>query len=308
MIGLRRGNGQIGYLSEGYSLPEFFALIRGDSAQRRLLDYSPLIEALHGLIGQMRNDDIHVDYNDLYTYWAESKSYSAEAVKISRAGDTCKQANSLLSKVRFKFQGVQVWKLGQMNSFNRLEFVRSLKGYCNTYINALLFYVYAKASIEVASFKNDTVLQRYSNELKDFIWDVYEAVRGPDSDDLIRYMVFRRPDDAPDFLAIESVDLSPSQLKLEALERSRPQSTVWNESMCRHEYVHVVSYVNYHDDHVSSLMLLRDLLFKIGSVSQLIEDLSKGGVEWDSTEQAVTAVSNEIRKIENSGPRARRGH
>lgn len=306
MIGLRRENGQIGYLSEGYSLPEFFALIRGDNQNRALLDYSPLIDALHGLIGQMRNDDIHVDYSDLYTYWVESKSYNSESVKTSRAGDVCRQANSLLSKVKFKLQGMEILKLGQMNCDDRLQFVRSLNGYCNIYINTLLFYVYAKASIEVASFKNDTVLQRYSRDLTDFIWGVYDTIRGPDSENLIRYMVFRRPGDAPDFLAIENVDLSPDQLKLEALEQSDPECTVWNDSMRRHEFVHVVSYMNYNDDHVASLMLLRDLLFKVGSISQLIEDLSKGGVEWDSTEQAVTAVNNEIRKIEDSGSRGRR--
>ena len=58
MIALRKGNGQIGYLSEGLEIPEFFELICSKDNKKILVDYSLIIEKLHEI--HQKNEDMSI--------------------------------------------------------------------------------------------------------------------------------------------------------------------------------------------------------------------------------------------------------
>ena len=62
MIATRNKKGQIGYLSEGLSLPEFADLFKPKGEVQVLVDYSPVIEELHKLHKAASSEDVLKKY------------------------------------------------------------------------------------------------------------------------------------------------------------------------------------------------------------------------------------------------------
>jgi len=76
-IGIRKTNGQIGYISDGLNLPEFFELLRPvDNEIKVLVDYSPIIEKLHSLHSTQNDDAVLNSFNSLYNYWQDARTYT----------------------------------------------------------------------------------------------------------------------------------------------------------------------------------------------------------------------------------------
>jgi hypothetical protein len=75
MIAARKKNGQIGYISKGYPLPEFLSFIRPLNEINIMVDYSPIIDLLYELHKNSGSTDILIDYTNLNNYWRESKSF-----------------------------------------------------------------------------------------------------------------------------------------------------------------------------------------------------------------------------------------
>jgi len=104
MIATRNKKGQIGYLSEELSLPEFADLFKPKGEVRVLMDYSPVIEALHKLHRTASDEGILNKYNAMFNFWQDAKIYTKESLKISKSKELSKQANSLINEIQLKLQ------------------------------------------------------------------------------------------------------------------------------------------------------------------------------------------------------------
>jgi hypothetical protein len=108
-IGVRKTNGQIGYISEGLNIPEFFDLLRPvGNGVNVLVDYSPIIERLHSLHNNQKDEAILSAYNSLYNYWQDAKTYSSESLKISKSEELSKLSISLISELHLRLQKMEV--------------------------------------------------------------------------------------------------------------------------------------------------------------------------------------------------------
>lgn len=300
MIAARNKKGQIGYLSEGYSIPEFLSLIRPQNNINIMMDYSPIIDTLYKLHQGTGNIAQLSDYRNLYNYWREAKSFRKELVRMAKAEEICRMSSSLITKLQIGINGRSTSFYNKdMNQAQAIA--HELRTDCNMYVDALLYYIHSKASLEIESFTRDSVVAEHGKLLERIIRDTYKNLIawGSRGDNFLTYMVFERPDDAVHFLALEGKDISIDNYKLNVISdtQSRP---VYDDFFQEHQNNISINYTSFNDQFINIALIFRDLLSKAESINNLIERLRVGDVHWDDSEESIQAVTDEISKTSSS--------
>ncbi len=293
MIAARKKNGQLGYLSEGYSIPEFFSLIRPINNINVLMDFSPLIDVLHKLHHQTGNRALLASYNDLHNFWRESKSYRKESILMARAEKVSEKSSALIAELQIRV-GDRYPAFYDKNIDEIQSYVLELKADCDIYINTLLYYIHAKAVLEVESFARDSVLVEHGKFLEDVIRKTYDSLMSISrhGEQFITFMAFERPEEALYFLALEGKYASLDELKLNALAQCTSR-TVWDDYFGNQQIISL-SYASFSDKFINIAIMLRNLLYKAQSVNHLIDKLKGEGIQWDDSVESIQAVTDEI--------------
>jgi mRNA-degrading endonuclease YafQ of YafQ-DinJ toxin-antitoxin module len=302
-IGLRKADGQFGYVSEGVDLPEFYELIRHkDNGKRVLVDYAPVVDVLLRLHNQRSDDDLVKMYNEMYNFWQESKSYTKESLKEAKRLTLCEKADALITELQIKLQKTEIsFKVHQDLAATSC----GLKRDCDIYIDALLCYIHSKASLEIESFKNDFILTGYADFLLNMLERLYRRVihgnqSGLYKDSFLKCMAFEQPDQLQGYLRLEYDQESADSFKLRVLQEAIPGDQHINVG---DNWIHVrdikIQYDIFSAEHINAAHALRDLVHKARSLKKLIELLKEGGIEWDESEEALRSVSEAIGMDEN---------
>ncbi|MFP6843902.1 MAG: hypothetical protein VB958_01680 [Thalassolituus sp.] len=296
-VGLRRENGQIGYLSESLAIPEFFELVRPKSEIRYdLVDFSPVIEALHSKHDKIAEQSIREKYSSVFNYWQESKTYSKIEIKLPKFESLSQLSNELITSLQFRIDETKE-KYSYRRTANPEENITTIKNIendCNVYIDVLLCFIHAKASLEIESFKKDVVLGRYCDYLDKVITDLYNRVVGfstlqdrfeLDDSSLIYYIAFNENEELNHYTKILPHFDTSQDLRLKRMIASRSESSYnhQNESITRIE----VEYRSPHYQELEAAKILRNLLHKTKSISKLITRLREGNVDWNPSEDGV---------------------
>lgn len=304
---VRGTDGQIKFVSEGLGIPQFYNLVRSKEGNRQvLLDFSPVIEALHGIHKQAHNERILTKYNTMYNYWLDAKTYTKEPLKAIKSEELVKQSSALINELHIVMQKADV-DLSSVNSI--LDSVLSIKKDCDIYIDSMLCLVYAKALQDLASFKGDVVVGGYATFLVDRVERLYRLVLnwGRNFDDsFLKFIAFEQPNELQAYLALESDERAES-FRLRCLEEAKPQYDeikLWDERYTTIRQVKI-QYDAYHTHHVRAGHELRDLLQRARSLKRLVDRLKEGNVEWESGEDAMNALAQEIHIEQRGHPRLR---
>lgn len=300
MIAARKKNGQIGYISEGYSLPEFFSFIRPQNNISMMVDYSPVIDILYELHKNSGDTKLLADYTNLNNYWREAKSFKRESVRMTKAEEISRMSSGLIAKLQ-----TEINRKGR--SFYNITIdqaqtiVSEITSECNIYIDTLLYYIHSKATLEIESFTRDNVIAEHGNFVYGYINKKYKELLnwGSDGDDFLTYVVFERPDDAVHFLELTEGEATVESHKLKVIDRSKPEKQ-WSDFNQGYEMVASIKYPLFSDQYVNILTKLRDLLFKSRSINLLIERLRSGEIEWDEAGSHAQAIADEIVTINNT--------
>ena len=299
MIATRNKKGQIGYLSEGLSLPEFADLFKPKGQMQVLVDYSPVIEELHKLHKVASSEDILKKYNAMFNYWQDAKSYTKESVKVSKSEELSRQANSLINDLQVELQKRGTEFRSKWNSplYERREVVASIKRDADIYIDTLLCFVHSKASLDIESFRNDVVLRGYGKFLYDFISEIYRSLlrNGWHQDSFLKFIAFEHPEKLQHYLALEGKNETPDQYLLRVLKAER----TYEGNNEQEGYYREVSirFGNFANEFVAIVEVFRDLLHKISSVIVFLEKLSEGNHQWDDSSESVGELRENIRQI-----------
>ncbi|WP_162600587.1 hypothetical protein [Massilia sp. WG5] len=296
MIAARNKKGQIGYLSEGLSLPEFAELFRSKGDLRILMDYSPVIEELHRLHKVAGSEGILKKYNSLFNFWQDAKTYTKESVKISKSEELSTQANSLINDLHIELQKsgtILSSKWGSQLSESR-DVVNNIQRDSNIYIDTLLCFIHSKASLEIASFKNDVTLSGYGQFLEEFIDGIYRRLLRDSrpQDSFLKFIAFEQPKNLQSYLDLEHGNETPDQFLLRTLN-SRSTSNGYDEHDGYYREVSI-RYPSFTNEFVSIVELFRDLLHKISSVNALLAKLKEGGYQWDDNSHFVDELRENI--------------
>lgn len=295
-VGLRRENGQIGYLSESLSMPEFFELIRPCGESKALLiDFSPVIEALHLKHSQFEELSIREKYCSVFNYWQESKSYSNIQIRLPKYENLSMLSNELITSLQSRISKSRGnYSYRRVRPEDNFKAIRAIEKDTNIYIDVLLCFIHAKASLEIESFTKDVVLHQYCEYLKAIVTDLYFKV--------VEYSAWQEKYDLSDSsllykIAFENnnelrfyTELLPSfstsvDLRLSLLCKSYSGQR-YNDLNEREKFIDV-KYRNPDYQELEGAKILRDLLLKINSISALIAKLKAGGVDWDPSEDNV---------------------
>ena len=297
LIAARNKKGQIGFLSEGLSLPEFAELFKSKGEIRVLVDYSPIIEQLHKIHNTASSEDILKKYNAMFNYWQEAKSHTKESVRERKSEELCRQANFLINDLHVELQksgGVLRSKWG--SGLSELhDIVREIKRDSNIYIDTLLCFIHSKAALDIASFKNDPTLPGYGKFLEDFIDDIYRRLLrdGYHQDSLLKYIAFEQPEKLQDYLDLEDKGETADQYLLRVLKAE--QSSYRHDQQQGHYREVSIRYTNFHNEWISIVETFRDLLHKIRSVNGFLVRLNEGEYKWEDGIDFVDELRESVR-------------
>lgn len=298
-IGTRKANGQISSISESFSPSEFIEIFKDKGEKRVLVDYSPVIELLHDLHKSTNEEETRNKYNSLFNYWQEAKSYEDKAYRMQCSSVLSNQANALINRLQQKLQKFKIdggltrnFNSNQMNGVYQL--VCSFRADAEMYIDALLIYMHSKASVEIGSFKRDSVLPQYGIFLEEIILDIYNQLLSNGDyggvDSFLKYLAFEQPWDLKEYLALAGNE-SPDEFRLRMLKEKKPYESYHQDFGYRQEIS--IYYDNFWPKMISIIEVLKKLLYKIRSVNELLMTLKAGGVEWDDDVNSV----DELQKI-----------
>jgi len=288
-LGIRKSNGQIGYLSEGIKIPDFFNLIQKDNQKDFLIDFAPIIEELHSIHQKQIDKNILEQYNSVYNYWQESASYSKIEIKIPKFESLSKSSNELIAKLNSRIN--QHLKDFQSTRFRqedkKYDIVKLLEKDCNIYIDILLCFIHSKASLEIESFKNDKILDSYCRDTLKIIKDLYFDVVGystysKDLNDnsLLYYFAFTKDNELKSYINLIPFPEDTQDLRLILLDKAYPTSTYnnFNEPITKIE----IEYSNPNHKVLEMAKILRNLYYKFLSLSELLKNLKENNVEWSN--------------------------
>jgi len=293
---LRKENGQIGYMSKGITVPEFYSLIQPKQniniTSNILIDFYPIIDKLYSLHTQKQNDDIYIKFHTLYSYWSDGKTYKKESVILSRSEKLAELSNELLNILKLKLNNNPYTR--QDDSYQKLEKTKNFLEYTDMYIETILCFIYSKASLEIESFQHDKVLTDYIEFLEKTINNLYfQALKNPPHNevynyDFFRYLALKETNELEYFLKLHGEKYSISDFQIYLFT----QLQINNYNNQRHRNEAVLSYSYYDEYEIKIAILLRDTLFKIMSLSELLKKLKEGNIEWSSE-------NNQIQELES---------
>lgn len=159
----------------------------------------------------------------------------------------------------------------------------------------MLCFIHAEASLEIESFKKDVVLGRYCSYLEEVISCLYNKVVEfstwqdrfeLDNSSLLYYIAFNENDEISRYTKfLPNFDTS-QDLRLQLINANRSESKYnhhQNESVNRI----TIEYRTPNWQELEGAKILRDLLYKINSISKLISKLREGNVDWNPSEEGV---------------------
>ncbi|MFC3680780.1 hypothetical protein [Bacterioplanoides pacificum] len=288
-LGVRKTNGQIGYISEGLNIPEFFDLLRPVNNEINVLvDYSPVIEKLHGIHNKHNDEAILNSYNSLYNFWLDAKTYSKESLKISKSEELSKSSNSLINELQLRLQKKQRDFYSDRDA--QLSLLNDIKSDGDIYIDTLLCFMHSKASLEIESFKKDMVISSYADFLHKLVQDLFNRVTGVGhyNESFFKYLAFEKRDELESYLELKENQESTDEFLLRSLNSERPEEH-WDQYHGNMKQV-IIQYEDFDYNQLNMAQILRDLLHKINSIRKMIELLKAGNVEWDESDDAVMAL------------------
>lgn len=282
----RKPNGQIGYISESLAIPEFFELIRPKGDVNVFIDCSPVISALHSLKKTSDNESIRNDYNHLFNFWQESKTYTKQSIKESKALKSSELSSALINKFHIRLQESKSKFYSEYRDIQRQsDIIKSLSADCDLYINTLLCYIHSKALLEIESFCFDSVIVSYGDFLLELVSDLYNwllnsAGRG---DSFFYYLAFHEKNYAELDLYLGLKD-NPELSDNFILRTVKNQDCYRGGNQEYHERMISVEFQNYNNYFLNMIKSMRDLVYKSRSICGLISRLKEGSIVWNDNE------------------------
>lgn len=288
-IGTRKANGQIGSISQGLDPVKFIELFKKKGEITVLIDYSPLIEQLHYFHKSANEQVTRDEYNSMFNYWQEAKTYEDKQYRMHCSSVLTTQASGLINKLQQKLQSCQrdgdlTWKLNPYEMHGARQIADAFKIDAEMYIDALLIYIHSKASVEIGSFKKDTVLSSYGVFLQKLIRELYESILGKGqygrSESFLKYLAFEQPSDFQQHMLLNGGNESREEFIFRIFQERKPCEMNDREMGYRMEVA--INYDNFWPNLMFIIQTLKELLYKIQSINDLLMLLKEGGVEWDA--------------------------
>jgi len=227
---LRKDNGQIGYMSKGISIPEFYNLIQPKQqniniTNNILIDFYPIIDKLYSLHTQKQNDEIYVKFNSLYSYWNDAKTYKDKQIILSSFQQLKLSSNELLNILKIKLETYDKYdsenyiNKHSISTYDKHKKVEELISYSDMYIETILCFIHSKASLEIESFQQDKVLTDYVQYLNEIFRKLYLKTINlrndtPYNSSFLQYLALKKSNELESFLKLHGDKYNTSDFQI----------------------------------------------------------------------------------------------
>lgn len=301
LLALRKKNGQIGYLSEGVTIPEFFDLVTPKSNNVTVLpDFSPVINTLYSIHKKYRDEKLTNKYSSLINFWADASTYSIKDIKLQKNVQLASFANEMLNLIQSRVNEKTPSRVEHITEISEIDkIIRDITPECDMYIDTLLCFIHSKASLEIESFKKDCLLVQYCDFLYCKILKLYNlATKNSDfstdvSQSFLCYLSFNKPEVLNEFLILHPEYSSSEDIKQKYLSQCQPKE-IYDECYGSVQQFGV-RYRFYNDNEINIFKSIKAILTKIISIKELLRKLRDEDVVWDDS----TDLMNEIQEFIN---------
>ena len=189
------------------------------------------------------------------------------------------------------------------DSYQKLVKINNFIEYSDIYIETILCFIHSKASLEIKSFQQDKVLTNYIEYIKEIINKLYfNEVSNYNANTIydynfFRYLLLKKSDELKNFLKLHGEKYSIDNFKIYLFDKleeefidsfnSIPNVDVTKKSTNRF----ILKFTSYDENQIEVAIILRDTLFKINSISQLLEKLKQGNIEWSSDNNDINQLN-----------------
>lgn len=298
LLAIRKANGQIGYLSEGVTIPAFYELIQPKINNNILIDFSPIIDKLYTLHNKNNQEKIYIDYASLYNYFLDMQTYSINK-KENRLENVIDKTNNFINLVKSEINNISN-DLYKYENNEKNNITKKLSEFSNLYLDAILIFIYSKALLDIKSFTKDVILTNYIKDLKDIIYNIYEKdirlYSGILKSDFILYILFEHEKELLLYLdVIENLndeDRDINLLKLQIFNNAySEESDYYTNKSKKRVYTEYQEFDYHYKERVTSLM---EILHKIKSINELLDNLKNKEIHFESNENYVQEIKQLI--------------
>lgn len=297
LLAIRKANGQIGYLSEGVTIPAFYELIQPKINNNILIDFSPIIDKLYTLHNKNNQEKIYIDYASLYNYFLDMQTYSIN--KENRLENVIDKTNNFINLVKSEINNISN-DLYKYENNEKNNITKKLSEFSNLYLDAILIFIYSKALLDIKSFTKDVILTNYIKDLKDIIYNIYEKdirlYSGILKSDFILYILFEHEKELLLYLdVIENLndeDRDINLLKLQIFNNAySEESDYYTNKSKKRVYT---EYQKFDYRYKERVTLLMEILHKIKSINELLDNLKNKEIHFESNENYVQEIKQLI--------------
>lgn len=294
LLALRKPNGTIGFLSEGVEISDLATILKPQKETIVLVDFHPSIEKIHSLYKRHSDEKLHIEYNTMFNYWQDSRTYNDRQIKISKTEHLSQSANKLINTLQIRLNEKSLNLNREREHRKQIQIAHSIEADCEIYSNALLCFIHSKASLEISSFRSEKTLSSYASFLYDLILNIYlslisynEEYQQLNTNSILYSLALDKNPETNSFISVYPHLYKLGDLRLIYLD-SKNISTEWianygNEKTMRWREIR--------DEELTLAKIFRDLLYKISQITDLLNQLKDGDVEWDSKSESTSELT-----------------
>lgn len=295
-LAFRGKNGQFQSFSPSLTARDLISLVLSSGPPNTVVDFQPVIGAVHELHKKTLDDSRLMALIDLHTTWRDARTYTGADARFSRWEAVIQRASELLAKLKLELNDLP--NLGGQDG-DVYRDVLKFNGLCSAYLESVLYFIHAKASVEVTSFLRESALQEHVAFLRERLSEMYSkfARRCGNWEGFLVHLAIYYPNEAASFYILEPNPTTVEKVMRDYIKRVIDES--YGSYGYSDEMTVQFTYRKQSDWIVDAGRLLRDSMHASDDIKRLLEALKKGEAGWMDDTNVVESLAGEVRRLQD---------
>ncbi|WP_150123744.1 hypothetical protein [Achromobacter xylosoxidans] len=294
-LAFRGKDGQFQSFSPSLTARDLIALVLSSGPPNTVVDFQPVIGAVHELHKKTLDDSRLVVLVDLHTTWRDARTYTGSDARFSRWEAVIQRASELLARLKLELNDLPNLR-GKDSDIYRD--ILKFNGLCSAYLESILYFIHAKASVEVTSFVRESALQEHVAFLRERLSEMYSRFARwcGNWEDFLVHLAIYYPNEAASFYNLEPNSATVEKVMRDYIKRAIDESC--NSYRYSSEVPVKFTYRKQSDWIIGAGRLLRDSMHALGDINRLLEALKTGEAGWMDDTTVVESLAVEVRRLQ----------
>lgn len=274
-----------------------------------IYDFSPVINYIHEKLNQnfslYISDSLKIKHSAIFNNWTRLKSFTNQDLLskatlnvMTESEETINWIQANLTKLKSSFY----CKFGNPNESTEKDgILNSMISETEIFIESMLCNIHSTALIDIASFKNDTVLTMHTSQIMGLFIELLRDQVGINPDNTLNYKniveqcCMENMGIDPDFLlALSGTGLKKQNIIETIINKSSIQDDFTNTIPLRHRYIY---WTRADENNLFRVKKILSTLHKIAAIDNLLEHLKSECVEFKSDKESIIQLESRINEL-----------